>query len=89
MALQEYFYNAAERVKELPKRPENEYLLQLYAYFKQTLEGDAQGDRPGFADFEGRAKFDAWSKQKGMTKEEAQQAYIELVEELEKAQGVG
>lgn len=33
-------------------------------------------------DFKGRAKWDAWSKNKGMSKMEAQEKYISLVEKL-------
>jgi diazepam-binding inhibitor (GABA receptor modulating acyl-CoA-binding protein) len=88
MALADDFKEASERVKNLPKRPDNENLLKLYSLFKQGNEGDVQGARPGFADFEGRAKYDAWSKVKGMSTEDAQQQYVDLVVELEKAQGV-
>ena len=51
--------------------------------YKQGHEGDVTGDRPGFADFEGRAKFDAWNKIKGKSNDEAKQEYITLVEKLE------
>lgn len=33
-------------------------------------------------DLKGKAKWDAWASKKGMSKEEAQQKYIEKVEEL-------
>ncbi len=89
MALVDDFKDASERVKNLPKRPGNEQLLKLYGLYKQGLEGDNQGTRPGFADFEGRAKFDAWSALAGVTSEDAQQQYIDLVAELEREQGVG
>ena len=38
---------------------------------------------PGFADFEGRAKFDAWNKLKSKSNDEAKQEYISLVKKLE------
>ena len=38
----------------------------------------------GFADFEGRAKFDSWNKLQGKSMEDAQNEYIALVEQLEK-----
>jgi len=65
MNLDDNFKSAADRATKLPKRPPNDILLQLYALYKQGNEGDVTGDRPGFADFEGRAKFDAWNKIKG------------------------
>lgn len=58
----------------------NDVKLDLYALFKQATSGDAQGDRPGMLDVKGRAKFDAWTKRKGLTKEAAITQYIALVE---------
>jgi diazepam-binding inhibitor (GABA receptor modulator, acyl-CoA-binding protein) len=57
----------------------NDTLLELYALYKQATTGNAAGDRPGMLDIKGRAKFDAWAKKKGMTKDAAMQAYIEQV----------
>ena len=83
MAIDDDFKSAAERVTQLPKRPPNDIMLQLYALFKQANEGDVTGDRPGFADFEGRVKFDGWKKLQGKSDEDAKQEYISLVEKLE------
>ena len=83
MNIDNNFKSAANRATKLPKRPPNDILLQLYALYKQGNEGDVTGDRPGFADFEGRAKFDAWDKLKGKSRDEAKQLYISLVEKLE------
>ena len=83
MNLDDNFKSAADRATKLPKRPPNDILLQLYALYKQGNEGDVTGDRPGFADFEGRAKFDAWNKIKGKSNDEAKQEYISIVEKLE------
>ena len=84
MPLEDDFKDAADRVTRLPKRPPNDILLQLYALYKQVLQGDISGNRPGFADFEGRAKYDAWNKLQGKTSEEAMLEYINLVQDLEK-----
>ena len=81
--LQTLFQQAAEAAQRLAKRPDNETLLQLYALYKQATAGDVSGKRPGFTDFVGRAKYDAWAKIKGMDKETAMQRYIELVEKLQ------
>ena len=83
MSLDDNFKSAAYRATNLPKRPPNDILLQLYSLYKQGNEGDVTGDRPGFADFEARAKFDAWNKIKGKSNDEAKQEYISLVEKLE------
>lgn len=82
MSKEEQFKDAQERVKTLTKRPSNDQLLELYSLFKQGSVGDVQGKRPGMLDLKGRAKFDAWSGRKGMSKEAAMDAYIALVDRL-------
>jgi acyl-CoA-binding protein len=76
------FVAAADNAKNLPKRPDNETLLQLYSLYKQATEGDVKGKRPGFTDFVGRAKYDAWKKLKGTSRDQAKQAYVDKVNEL-------
>jgi len=84
MALPEDFNAAVLQSKELPSRPSNEDLLQLYALFKQATDGDVNGDRPGGFDFKAIAKFDAWAEKKGTSKDAAMQLYVGLVERLKK-----
>ena len=62
----------------------NDQLLELYALYKQATSGDVSGSRPGMMDLKGRAKYDAWQKRKGMSKDAAMQAYIDLVGRLAK-----
>lgn len=76
------FERAAVEVQQLPKRPDNDALLKLYALYKQATAGDVTGDRPGILDMQGRLKYDAWSKLKGTGAEQAMQDYIALVERL-------
>jgi diazepam-binding inhibitor (GABA receptor modulator, acyl-CoA-binding protein) len=76
------FETASQEVKQLASRPDNETLLKLYSLYKQSTEGDVDGERPGFADFKGRAKYDAWAELKGTSREKAMQEYIDLVEKL-------
>ena len=80
--LKQRFEQAAEAVQDLPERPGNDVLLRLYALYKQATVGDVEGERPGFTDFRGRAKYDAWAEREGMEAEEAMQAYVDLVEGL-------
>ncbi|HYG19612.1 MAG TPA: acyl-CoA-binding protein [Ohtaekwangia sp.] len=82
MEIQQQFDNAIARSKEFTRRPSNEELLQLYALFKQATEGDAQGERPGGFDFKAIAKFDAWSDQKGKSRDASMREYIDLVDRL-------
>jgi acyl-CoA-binding protein len=80
--LETRFAAAAEEVKELPNRPDNATLLELYALFKQGSEGDVEGSRPGMTAFVERAKYDAWAKLAGTTQDDAKQQYIARVEGL-------
>jgi len=81
--LQARFEAAAKAAASLPQRPDNDMLLKLYAYYKQTTASDVRGKRPGFTDFAGRAKYDAWEKLKGMPTDIAMKRYIKLVEKLQ------
>ena len=76
------FEDAQKRVKELKKTPSNDDLLQLYAFYKQATAGDVTGSRPGMLDVKGRAKFDAWTKTNGMSKDDAMTKYVALVDRL-------
>lgn len=76
------FEAAAAASKQLPKRPDNDTLLKLYALYKQGSAGDVSGERPGGFDFVGAAKYDAWTKVKGLSKDEAMSQYIALVDAL-------
>jgi acyl-CoA-binding protein len=76
------FEKAAAAAKSLPERPDDAAMLKLYALYKQGSLGDVQGDRPGFFDFVGAAKYEAWEKLEGTSRDEAQRQYIDLVRKL-------
>ena len=76
------FEQAAKDVQGLSERPDNDTLLRLYALYKQGSEGDVTGPKPGFFDFVGTAKYEAWAKLKGMPQAEAQKKYVDLVKKL-------
>lgn len=81
--LEQAFNEAAAAAKQLPEKPDNDTLLKLYALYKQGSEGDVHGDAPGFMDFVGRAKYEAWKEQQGMDQDAAREAYVKLVNELQ------
>ena len=56
-------------------RPAADVLLAI----GQATEGDVQGSRPGMFSLEARAKYDAWAKLKGMSKEDAMKGYVEAM----------
>jgi diazepam-binding inhibitor (GABA receptor modulating acyl-CoA-binding protein) len=80
--LEQQFEEAAAAAKQLPEKPDNETLLELYAFYKQGSSGDVTGEKPGFFDFVGVAKYDAWEKIQGMQADEAKQKYVDLVTRL-------
>ena len=80
--LQKRFEQATKDVQALPDRPDNDTLLRLYALYKQGSDGDVSGDKPGFFDFVGTAKYEAWTKLKGTSKDEAMKKYVDLVKKL-------
>ncbi len=80
--LETRFRQAADDAQNLDERPDNDTLLKLYALYKQGSEGDVSGEKPGFFDFVGVAKYEAWEKLQGMDADEARQQYIDLVESL-------
>ncbi len=83
MALKKTFEAAAKSVQELPRRPDNDTLLELYGWYKQGTEGDVTGSRPGMLDIKGRKKYDAWAARRGISLDQAQEAYVALVRKLE------
>jgi acyl-CoA-binding protein len=80
--LQKRFDDAVAESKRLLQRPDNNTLLKLYALYKQGTSGDAGGARPGVGDFIGGAKYDAWSRIAGTSKEQAMQQYVDLIDSL-------
>jgi len=80
--LQQQFEQAARDVKALPERPDNDTMLRLYALYKQGSEGDVKGDKPGFFDFVGAAKYEAWEKLRGTAQDQARRKYVDLVAKL-------
>jgi len=72
------FDAAIARTKTLPTQSTT-VQLELYGLFKQASSGDVSGSRPGMFDMRGRAKWDAWDKRRGMSGEQAMQAYTAYV----------
>jgi diazepam-binding inhibitor (GABA receptor modulator, acyl-CoA-binding protein) len=82
MMLAESFADAQHRAKSLARRPSNQDLLDLYSLFKQGTVGDVTGKRPRILDVKGRAMYDAWSRNRGISMAEAQREYVALVDRL-------
>ena len=81
MSLEDQFKQAQEKLNSLPDQ-DNMVKLDIYSLYKQATQGDVSGKKPGMLDIVKKAKFEAWEKRKGMSKEEAMQAYVKLIGEL-------
>ncbi|MGZ3862054.1 MAG: acyl-CoA-binding protein [Bacteroidia bacterium] len=80
--LEEKYEAAKKRVMELPEKPSNEKMLEIYSLAKQAEIGDINIEKPAMFDFVAAAKYNSWSKKKGIAKEVAMQQYIDFVESL-------
>ncbi|XP_051574956.1 acyl-CoA-binding domain-containing protein 7-like [Myxocyprinus asiaticus] len=81
MTLQAEFKQYAENVKKVKTRPTDQELLDLYGLYKQAVVGDINIDKPGIMDMKGKAKWEAWNSRKGMSNEDAMNAYISLAKD--------
>ena len=82
MSLADDFAKAQEDVKTLTKRPSDQQFLDLYSLFKQATEGDNTTSKPGMFDIKGQFKWNAWKDKSGLSKDAAQQKYVDLVNSL-------
>eukprot|EP00441_Pelagodinium_beii_P033420 CAMPEP_0197649562 /NCGR_PEP_ID=MMETSP1338-20131121/28863_1 /TAXON_ID=43686 ORGANISM="Pelagodinium beii, Strain RCC1491" /NCGR_SAMPLE_ID=MMETSP1338 /ASSEMBLY_ACC=CAM_ASM_000754 /LENGTH=95 /DNA_ID=CAMNT_0043223787 /DNA_START=56 /DNA_END=343 /DNA_ORIENTATION=- len=62
--------------KRTKGEPTNEDKLKFYGFFKQVKEGDNTASEPWAIQWETKAKWQAWSDCKGMSKEDAMKGYI-------------
>ncbi|XP_036044570.1 acyl-CoA-binding domain-containing protein 7 isoform X2 [Onychomys torridus] len=88
MSLQADFDQATRDVRKLKSRPEDEELKELYGLYKQSIIGDINIACPAMLDLKGKAKWEAWSLQKGLSKEDAMSAYISKARELIEKYGI-
>ncbi|KAK2882452.1 hypothetical protein FQN49_000344 [Arthroderma sp. PD_2] len=85
------FLSAAEASRKLLAKPSDDELLSLYALFKQGKQDPPFADAaaPGMFDFKGKYKYAKWKEvvDQGITPEQAQEQYVELVEKLKAKYG--
>ncbi|KAM3959447.1 acyl-CoA-binding domain-containing protein 6-like [Aphomia sociella] len=77
------FNQAADHVRKLTSKLDNNQLLELYGLFKQGTEGKCNTPRPGWLDGRGRRKWDAWNSLGDMPNKDAKEMYIQLVQKFD------
>jgi diazepam-binding inhibitor (GABA receptor modulating acyl-CoA-binding protein) len=91
MQLEQYdteFFELLEKCKEggihRPKidKQSTDVKLQTYGLGRQGKDGDCTESKPGMFDFKGKAKWEAWMKVKGTSKEQAQKEFVKLVKKI-------
>ncbi|CAG8800919.1 33948_t:CDS:2, partial [Racocetra persica] len=59
----------------------DEIKLKLYGTYKAATIGTCNTPKPSLLDFRGRAKWDSWNELGEISKEEAKQRYIDILEQ--------
>lgn len=78
------FQKAVRYIRDTPAEEDttDEMKLEFYSLYKQATEGDNSTPQPwGFAVVK-RAKWDAWTNQKGKSKRNAKADYIVLLQNV-------
>nr|POE87954.1 putative acyl-coa-binding protein [Quercus suber] len=85
------FEQAVADSRNLKAKPNNDELLELYAFFKQGTNDPPfeKSPVPGMFALTDKAKRGAWQKvhEKGTTPEDAQEQYVSLVNSLKEKYG--
>lgn len=82
------FLNAAEYVKKLSSKPNNDELSKLYGLYKQSVVGNININEPSIFSIKEYQKWKAWNKYKNMSKFDAECNYITFVNELINKYGI-
>lgn len=75
------FEKQSEEVKNANSASDDDKLY-LYKYYKQATIGNVNIDEPGFFDFTGKAKYNAWKSVEDTSKTLAMKKYIQKTIEL-------
>lgn len=83
--VEDRFNAAADFIQSNHQQFSKNELLQFYAFYKQSTVGGLDTktqSRPSFFKVQERAKYDAWCALGSMSKDEAMESYIDLLNEL-------
>ncbi|XP_005179467.1 acyl-CoA-binding protein-like [Musca domestica] len=74
------FVTATQKAKSFTKTPPDNVFLEFYGLYKQATVGDCNVAQPGALDLKGKAKWNAWNGNKGMSQDAAKAAYVAAYE---------
>jgi diazepam-binding inhibitor (GABA receptor modulator, acyl-CoA-binding protein) len=74
--LQSKFDQISKMILNLKTEPSTPEKLVLYGYYKQVIVGDINISKPWAIYIEASSKYDAWAKNKGMSKSKAIEKYV-------------
>lgn len=77
------FNKAAAYLQTLVNTLPQDKLLHFYARYKQATEGPCNIPRPGFFDFKGKQKWEAWKSMGDLSKENAMKEYVNAMRETD------
>ncbi len=81
--LQNTFERACEFLRGVAGKLSSEDLLYFYARFKQAKEGPNTVPKPGFFDFQGKQKWQAWKDVGDMALEQAMREYVDRLDDID------
>ena len=73
--LKELFFKQSEDIKNAEAMSDNDKLY-LYKYYKQATVGNINIEEPGFFDFVGKHKYNAWKSLEDISSNIAMKKYI-------------
>ncbi|XP_071541534.1 acyl-CoA-binding domain-containing protein 6 isoform X1 [Panulirus ornatus] len=81
--LETVFNKAAAYLPSVATSLPQDKLLFFYARYKQANEGACNTPKPGFFDFKGRQKWEAWKNLGGMSKKDAMKEYVSAIADVD------
>ncbi|TGZ61787.1 hypothetical protein CRM22_007793 [Opisthorchis felineus] len=83
LPFEDMFDQAVKHVPQLANGLDTETLLYFYARYKQATVGPCNTPKPGFFDFNGRKKWQAWSDLADMSEDQARREYVSKLFEVD------
>ncbi|KAG0717941.1 Acyl-CoA-binding domain-containing protein 6 [Chionoecetes opilio] len=77
------FNKATAYLQTLASNLPQDKLLHFYARYKQATEGPCNIPKPGFFDFKGKQKWEAWKSMGDMSKDNAMLEYVNAMREAD------